>query len=263
MPSGPKASQGCCEVGKLRVCVCGLRSIAGHHPPETAPPLWPWGPTHTPAGPPSFFIIYTEAYGHLHLTLWHAHRLFNPPLASWLLSRHHGYPAKGGVFLPSRCQQDSLMLAQNSPQRELKALFLTGQDIAHCLQGGSSLGWPTVTCRILYFGTSLERATLFWFKFIIPSIPLELNFLGDYLLPGHDAILRVFFLCDVSLGPLLSFMCLVSEGNGSHPPLQHSPHPHCTNMRFGVLALYTNGQWHRIPKILYIWRRKKNVFAWK
>ena len=71
--------------------------------------------------------------------------------------------------------------APDSPGWELKALLLTDQDVSRFPLGGSWLGCPAVNCIVLlYFGTLLGLAELFWFKYVIPSIQLELNFLGDY-----------------------------------------------------------------------------------
>lgn len=53
---------------------------------------------------------------------------------------------------------------RNSPQWEVKALLLTGQDVSRSSLGGSLLGCSVVNCRALsYFGNSLAN-------FIIPVI---------------------------------------------------------------------------------------------
>lgn len=54
------------------------------------------------------------------------------------------------------------------------------------------------------------------------------------------------------LGVMYSWFLRVVEAALPRPP------PSVPDVRFGVLALYVNGQWYRIPKSLYIWRKNKD-----
>lgn len=177
--------QGCCECGRGKgVCL----EVPKHRQATcSADRVWPLllrGPTNLPSQPAFLFCS-------LHRGLW-------PPGWAWLSHVLTGYSAHlwppdcspgtkpscwgVGVFLSWKFQwYPHLRQAPNSPGWELKAPLPTGQDVSHFPLGGSWLGCPVVNCIVLlYFGTSLGLAEFFWFKCIIPSIQLELNFLGDY-----------------------------------------------------------------------------------
>lgn len=162
----------CLEVQKLGQATCSAERVwplllGAHQPPLPAclpfllfaqRPVWSPGPN------PCF------------------HKLLCPPLASRLFCRHQAMSC-WGVSVPL-LEISVLLISDRHPTAQggaLKAPLPTGQDVSHFPLGGGWLGCPAVNSIVLlYFGTLLGLAEFFWFKCIIPSIQLELNFLGDY-----------------------------------------------------------------------------------
>lgn len=155
-------------------------------------------------------------------------------------------PGASVGLIPDRTRQ---------PPWELQALLVTeGCGLGpsaqpHSPKGGSWSGCLAVNGSILlYFGTPVELvANLFWFKLIIPSIKLELHFLGSYAESSARARCCSKRFCSVRCPMVLCcvwFLRVVEAALSYSPP--------STSLRCGVLALYTKGQWHGIPKRLYI-----------
>lgn len=226
---------------------------AGRHPAVTAWPLCLWGPAYPPAGPSFFSIIFTEDCGLLGLDL---HAVTGQPAYLWapncspntkvtLPGAGCFSPGASVGLIPDRTRQ---------PQWELQALLVTAgcglgpSAQSHSPKGGSWLGCSAVNGSVLlYFGTSVELANLFWFKLIILSIKLELHFLGSYAESSARARCCSKRFCSVRCPTVLCciwFLRVVEAALSYSPP--------GTNLRCGVLALYMKGQQHAIPKRLYI-----------